>query len=109
MIVGVPKEAKRDEYRVALLPVGVEELTRAGHTVLFETGAETELDSTICVACSRATQLQRLRERGWTADEIQQRVAAQWPVEKKMARADFVIWSEGSLEVLAEQLKRIIR
>ena len=26
MIVGVPKEIKRDEYRVAMLPVGVEEL-----------------------------------------------------------------------------------
>jgi alanine dehydrogenase len=39
VIVGVPKEIKRDEYRVALLPVGVEELTRAGHTVLVEAGA----------------------------------------------------------------------
>jgi alanine dehydrogenase len=39
MIVGVPKEVKRDEYRVGLLPVGVEELTRAGHTVLVEAGA----------------------------------------------------------------------
>ena len=39
MIVGVPKEIKRDEYRVALLPVGVEELTRAGHTVLIQRGA----------------------------------------------------------------------
>ena len=39
MIVGVPKEIKPDEYRVAMLPVGVEELTRAGHTVLIETGA----------------------------------------------------------------------
>ena len=39
MIVGVPKEIKRDEYRVALLPVGVEELTRAGHQVLVEPGA----------------------------------------------------------------------
>ena len=39
MIVGVPKEIKRDEYRVALLPVGVEELTRAGHKVLVERGA----------------------------------------------------------------------
>ena len=26
MIIGVPKEIKRDEYRVAMLPVGVEEL-----------------------------------------------------------------------------------
>jgi len=39
MIVGVPKEVKRDEYRVELLPVGAEELTRAGHHVLVETGA----------------------------------------------------------------------
>jgi alanine dehydrogenase len=39
VIVGVPKEIKRDEYRVAILPVGVEELTRAGHRVLVEEGA----------------------------------------------------------------------
>jgi alanine dehydrogenase len=39
MRVGVPKEIKRDEYRVAMLPVGVEELTRRGHTVLVEAGA----------------------------------------------------------------------
>ncbi len=39
MIVGIPKEIKRDEYRVALLPVGAEELTRAGHRVLIEAGA----------------------------------------------------------------------
>ena len=39
MIVGVPKETKRDEYRVAMLPVAVEELVRAGHQVLVERGA----------------------------------------------------------------------
>ena len=39
MIVGVPKEIKLDEYRVGLLPVGVEELKRAGHHVLVEVGA----------------------------------------------------------------------
>lgn len=39
MIVGVPREIKRDEYRVGMLPVGVEELTRAGHRVLVEAGA----------------------------------------------------------------------
>lgn len=39
MIVGVPKEIKSDEYRVAMLPVGAEELSLAGHTVLIEAGA----------------------------------------------------------------------
>ncbi len=39
MLVGVPKEVKADEYRVAMIPVGVEELTRAGHQVLVQAGA----------------------------------------------------------------------
>lgn len=39
MIVGVPREIKPDEYRVAMLPVGAELLVRAGHQVLFECGA----------------------------------------------------------------------
>jgi alanine dehydrogenase len=39
MIVGVPREVKSDEYRVSMVPAGVEELTRAGHKVLVETGA----------------------------------------------------------------------
>ena len=39
MTVGVPKETKTDEYRVAMLPVGALELTRAGHCVLIQAGA----------------------------------------------------------------------
>ena len=39
MIVGVPKEVKEDEYRVAMLPVGAEELSSLGHTVLIESGS----------------------------------------------------------------------
>jgi alanine dehydrogenase len=39
MIIGVPKEIKTDEYRVALTPAGARELTGAGHTVLIEKGA----------------------------------------------------------------------
>jgi alanine dehydrogenase len=39
MLVGVPKEIKSDEYRVAMIPVGVEELTRAGHKVMIQAGA----------------------------------------------------------------------
>lgn len=39
MIIGLPKETKPDEYRVALLPVGVELLRRDGHEVLVQRGA----------------------------------------------------------------------
>ena len=39
MTIGVPKEIKKEEYRVALTPSGARELKRSGHTVLVETGA----------------------------------------------------------------------
>ena len=39
MNVGVPKEIKSDEYRVALTPAGALELTSRGHSVLIEQGA----------------------------------------------------------------------
>ena len=39
MIVGIPKEVKDGEFRVAATPEGVRELTRAGHQVVVETGA----------------------------------------------------------------------
>ncbi len=39
MIVGVPNEIKTHEYRVSMVPVGVEDLTRAGHKVLVQAGA----------------------------------------------------------------------
>ena len=39
MKVGVPKEVKNHEYRVAITPIGVHELTAHGHEVLIEEGA----------------------------------------------------------------------
>jgi alanine dehydrogenase len=39
VIVGVPKEVKDNEYRVALTPEGARELTAAGHQVLIQDGA----------------------------------------------------------------------
>jgi alanine dehydrogenase len=39
LIIGVPKEIKPDEDRVAVTPAGVQTLTKAGHKLLIETGA----------------------------------------------------------------------
>jgi dephospho-CoA kinase len=77
--------------------------------LLFETEAEAELDATICVACSAATQQQRLRARGWPPEQIEQRLQAQWPVETKIARADYLVWTEADLDVHAAQIERILR
>ncbi len=39
MLIGVPKEIKPDEYRVALTPAGAEMLTQAGHEIFVEKSA----------------------------------------------------------------------
>ena len=88
--------AEKHRFAVVVIPL------------LYETAAEKELDATLCVACSPATQAERLQERGWTREHMAQRLAAQWPVEKKMGRADFVVWSEGCVEVVGQQLERIL-
>jgi len=76
--------------------------------LLFETKEEVDLDATICVACSATTQRQRLQDRNWPAEQIDQRIQAQLPIDEKLTRADYVIWTEGSLDVHAEQLDRIL-
>ena len=76
--------------------------------LLFETQAETHFDAVICVACSAATQKQRLLARGWTPAECAQRIAAQWPVEQKMAKANYIVWTEAGRDVHAQQLERIL-
>ena len=75
--------------------------------LLFETRAESHFDKIICVACSAPAQHERLLARGWTPEQIRQRLAAQWPVEQKISRADFVVWTDGALDAHVRQLERI--
>lgn len=77
--------------------------------LLFETQTADWFDVTLCVACTAGTQRERLLARGWNPQQIQQRLQAQLPIEKKMELANHVVWTEGGLDVLEEQLDRIIR
>jgi dephospho-CoA kinase len=76
--------------------------------LLFETGAESYFEKIVCCACSPAAQHERLAARGWNADQIRQRIAAQLPVDQKIARSHFVLWTEGSLASHALQVERIL-
>jgi len=95
--------AQVEQWRVEGCPLAVVVIP-----LLFETKAEAELDATICVACSAATQHQRLQARGWSTEQIQQRLQAQWPIEKKMEQADYLIWTEADLDLHAAQIERLV-
>lgn len=76
--------------------------------LLFETGAHEHFDFVICVACSRNVQESRLQNRGWSSEEVQQRIRAQRPLDEKMERSDYVVWTDGSKETHREQVARIL-
>ncbi|MDP6036568.1 MAG: dephospho-CoA kinase [Verrucomicrobiota bacterium] len=75
--------------------------------LLFEVGAEANFDTVLCVACTGGTQRERLRKRGLSEEQIQQRIASQLTITRKMVNADHVLWNEGGLDVLRSQLMQL--
>ncbi len=75
--------------------------------LLFETGTEKEWDAVVCVASAEPTILDRLERRGLTAEQARARLASQWPVSEKAARADRVIENNGSLAELEAQSRAV--
>ena len=76
--------------------------------LLFEKGHGSDFDAVVCVACSRGTQRHRLRDRGWSEEQIDARNSAQLAVPEKVSRSRFVVWTEGSLEAHAGQWRRVL-
>ncbi|ETX15908.1 dephospho-CoA kinase [Roseivivax halodurans JCM 10272] len=77
--------------------------------LLFETGAEAEMDATACVSVSRETQEARVLDRGtMTRAEFEAILAKQMPNEEKLARADYRI-DTSSLEAAARDVQDVLR
>ncbi|HEY2153544.1 MAG TPA: dephospho-CoA kinase [Vicinamibacterales bacterium] len=77
--------------------------------LLYETGAEKTFDKVIVTTCTPETQLERLLGRGMTEEAARQRLAAQWPVERKAQRADFVITTDGTFAETDAQLEAVLK
>lgn len=71
--------------------------------LLYEVAAEAEFDCVVVVGCSEPTQLARLKQKGLSEAQARARIRAQWPLQLKIDRADFVIWNDGSPRVHSEQ------
>jgi len=74
--------------------------------LLYETGGESLCNLVVVVACSYKVQLARLAERmSLKNTEAEQMIKSQMPLEEKIARADHVVWNDGSRAVLMEQAR----
>ena len=83
------------------------ELFVADVPLFFEKGFDVGQSRVLLVASSRATQIKRLKARS-AFDEslIGSILAAQLPVQEKIALADVVFWNEGPQAVLRAQIRR---
>ncbi len=78
--------------------------------LLYEIGRETDFDAVVVAACSAQTQLARLVERdGLNEVDARRRIAAQWPIDEKRRRADYVISTEGTIEDSARATEAVYR
>jgi dephospho-CoA kinase len=85
-------------------------LALADIPLLFETGHEKEFDVVIVAACSPDEQVRRVMARdGLTAEAARQRIAAQIPINDKLTRADYIVWTTGMLEETDRQVDQIHR
>ena len=74
--------------------------------LLYETGGETLCDLVVVVACSHQVQRARLAERMSLEDvEAERMIRSQMPLDEKIARADHVVWNDGSRAALMEQAR----
>ena len=77
--------------------------------LLYETGGEQGFDRVIVTSCQPEMQIARLIERGLTEDAARQRLAAQWPTDRKTARADFVVKTDGTFAETDEQVAGVMK
>jgi dephospho-CoA kinase len=87
-----------------------ERLLLADIPLLYETGAEPYFDRIIVTACSRVSQIQRLVHGRQLSESIaRQMIQAQMPLEEKVRRADYLVWTDCPPDITDEQVRRIGR
>ena len=77
--------------------------------LLFETGRAGEFDTVVVVACRPETQVARVMARdGLSRAQAEARLAAQIPIADKVARADHVIWTDGTFADTDGQVEALL-
>ena len=77
--------------------------------LLYETHHEADFDAVVVTACTPEQQLRRLVQRdGLSEEEGRRRMAAQIPTEDKAARADYVIWTNGTTAETDRQVEELL-
>ncbi len=103
-----PKVSQEIARRLAELAARGAHLVLVEVPLLFEAGLEKNFDTVIVVDAGEPEQIDRMSARdGRPARQTAGIIEAQWPLEAKKARADFVVDNRGSLADTREQVKKL--
>ena len=92
---------------MANLPAGTR-LALADIPLLFETGHNHDFERVIVCVCEPAEQMRRLQTRdGLSEPDAAARLAAQWPIDDKAARGDYVIRTDGPYADTDAQIRQV--
>jgi len=77
--------------------------------LLYETGRDTDFEAVVVAACSPQLQIARVmaRDRS-TREDAERRMRAQWPIDRKVAMADYVIRTDGTFEETNDAVTSLI-
>ena len=88
-----PEVYRRIREWYANLPAGP--VAIADIPLVFETGHNHDFDVVVVAACQPEEQVRRVMARDGLSDhDARARLAAQWPIEEKVKRANYVIWTD---------------
>ncbi len=102
MRIGVPREIKNSEYRVAVTPAGVNELVRHGHDILVETGAGAGSSIPDDDYTAAGAKLGSTAEEVWSSAELVLKVKEPMPAEYDRMRPGQVLFTYLHLAASAE-------
>lgn len=108
MIVGVPKEIKEQENRVALTPAGVDALVRAGHKVIVETNAGMGAGFTDEEYKSIGAEILPEAAKVWEQSDMIMKVKEPLKSEYKYFKKDLIIFTYLHLAAEEELTKALV-
>jgi dephospho-CoA kinase len=95
----IAKAGARPEIRLIVLDAAV----------MLEAGWHDVCDHQVFVDAPREVRLQRLQQRGWSAQELENREKAQMPLDEKRRHADAVVDNSGAPELVAPQVAALVQ
>ena len=101
-----PRVEKEIERRTQEFKHRGERMVIVEAALIFEAGLNKNFDAVIVLDADESERINRVRKRDAVSEEtVRSRMTAQWDVKKKLEKADYVIYNNGTVEELESKVR----